>query len=197
MDAVIGNITGSVTQNMTGNAVQSAVQSSDDTFARKLEEAAKQNDDKALKEACQEFESIMLSMLYKQMKATVVKSDLMKDDPGMDIFQSMEDDELMERASKTGSFGLAESLYKQLSKQYGKAVYSGAQSSVDSTGTTQSAAASSEIGTSAVNAAGEAAAADNSTKSSKKADNGANTSGDGETIQESEPVSEEDGKQQN
>ncbi len=197
MDAVIGNITGSVTQNMTGNAVQSAAQSSDDTFARKLEEAAKQNDDKALKEACQEFESIMLSMLYKQMKATVVKSDLMKDDPGMDIFQSMEDDELMERASKTGSFGLAESLYKQLSKQYGKAAYSGAQSSVDSTGTTQSAAASSEIGTSAVNAAGEAAAADNSAKSSKKADNGADTSGDGETIQESGPVSEENGKQQN
>jgi|GEM_PF-362214 len=166
MDSGIGSITGNLTQNITGNAVQSAAQSSDDTFARKLEEAAKKNDDKALKEVCQEFESIMLSMLYKQMKATVVKSDLMEEDPGMDIFQSMEDDELMKQASKSGSFGLAESLYKQLSKQYGKAVYD----------------------------TGEAGAADNAVKSSEAADNGADSSGDGETIQESEPVSEENGK---
>jgi hypothetical protein len=45
MDAGIGSITGSITQNITGNAVQSAEQSSDDTFARKLEEAAKNSDD--------------------------------------------------------------------------------------------------------------------------------------------------------
>lgn len=171
MDAGIGSITGSMAQNITGNAVQSAEQSSDDTFARKLEEAARSNDDKALKEACQEFESIMLSMMYKQMKATVVKSDLMEKDPGMDIFQSMEDDELMKQASKTGSLGLAESLYKQLSRQYGKAAYAGAQSSADPAG-----------------------AADNAAKSSKTADNGADSSEDGEIIQESEPVSEENGK---
>jgi flagellar protein FlgJ len=194
MDAGIGSITGSIAQNITGNAVQSAEQSSDDTFARKLEEAAKNKDDKALKQACQEFESIMLSMMYKQMKATVVKSDLMEKDPGMDIFQSMEDDELMKQASKTGSFGLAESLYKQLSRQYGKAAYAGVQGSADPAGTAQSAAATSEAGTPAEEAAGEAGAADNAAKSSKAGDTGADSSGDGEIIQESEPVSEESGK---
>ena len=162
MDTGVGSITGGITQNMTGNAVQSAEQSSDDTFAKKLEEAARKNDDKALKQACQEFESIMLSILYKQMKATVIKSDLMEKDPGTEIFQSMQDDELMKQASKTGSFGLAESLYKQLSRQYGKAAYTGA--------------------------------ADNAVKSSKAADNVAESSGDAVIIQESGPVSEEDGK---
>ena len=194
MDSGIGSITGSITQNITGNAVQSAEQSSDDTFARKLEEAARNNDDKALKQACQEFESIMLSMMYKQMKATVVKSDLMEEDPGMDIFQSMEDDELMKQASKTGSFGLAESLYKQLSRQYGKAAYTGAQGTVDPAGTARPAAASSETGTPAAEASGEAGASDNAAKSSKTPDTGADSSGDAEIIQESEPVSEENGK---
>jgi flagellar protein FlgJ len=74
-------------------------------------------DDKELKSACQQFESIMLDMMYKQMKATVTKSDLIESDPGTEIFQSMLDENLMGQASKTGSFGLAESLYKQLSKQ--------------------------------------------------------------------------------
>jgi Rod binding domain-containing protein len=136
----------------------------------------------------------MLSMMYKQMKATVVKSDLMKEDPGMDIFQSMEDDELMKQASKTGSFGLAASLYKQLSRQYGKAAYAGAQSTADPAGTAQPSAATSETGTPAEEAAGEASAADNVAKPSKAGDTGADSSGDGEIIQESEPVSEKNGK---
>lgn len=181
MDTGIGSITSGITQNITENAVQSAAQSSDDTFAAKLEEAARNNDDKALKEACQEFESIMLSMLYKQMKATVIKSDLMEEDPGMEIFQSMEDDELMNQASKTGSFGLAESLYKQLSQQYGRTAYSGA-------------AASSAAGMSAVGAAGESGPADSEAASPNAAGNGAGSSGDGEITRESEPVSEDNGK---
>lgn len=103
-------------------ATQSAAQASDDSFAKKLEAAVNGNDDKELKKACQEFESIMLSMMYKSMKATVIKSDLTEKDAGTDIFESMQDDNLMEQASKTGSMGLAESLYKQLSKNSGTGV---------------------------------------------------------------------------
>lgn len=197
MDTGIGGIIGGITQNMAGNAVQSAERSSDDTFAKKLEEAARKNDDKALKEACQEFESIMLSMLYRQMKATVIKSDLVEEDPGMEIFQSMEDDELMNRASKTGSFGLAESLYKQLSRQYGKTAHAGVQSPADRTGAAQSDPASSNIETSTANAAGEAGAADSAAKSSKAAEDVPESPEDCEIIQEGEPVSEENGKEQN
>jgi flagellar protein FlgJ len=105
----------------TGDAVRAAARAQDDSFAKRLEEAAQKNDDKELKRACQEFEAIVLNILYKQMKATVIKSGLIKEDPGTGIFESMYDEQLMEQASKTGSFGLAESLYRQLSGQYGMA----------------------------------------------------------------------------
>jgi peptidoglycan hydrolase FlgJ len=115
----IGKISGSSAGNLTNEATQSAAQASDDSFAKKLEAAANGNDDKELKKACQEFESIMLSMMYKSMKASITKSDLIEEDAGTEIFESMQDDNLMEQASKTGSLGLAESLYKQLSKNSG------------------------------------------------------------------------------
>ncbi len=72
----------------------------------------------------------MLGMIYKSMRATIIKSDLVEQDPGTDIFESMLDDSLMEQASETGSFGLAEALYRQLSKQSG----SGAKNDGEETG---------------------------------------------------------------
>ncbi len=107
-------------KNLVNNAAGAAEHSAEDDFAKRLEAAAEKNDDKELKKACQEFEAIMLDMLYKQMKATVIKSDLIEADPGKEIFESMLDEQLMEQAAKTGSIGLAESLYKQLSRQYGR-----------------------------------------------------------------------------
>jgi flagellar protein FlgJ len=118
----IGKITGDSTQNLIDGAASSVTRSTDDSFARKLENAVQNKDDKELKKACQEFEGIMLNILYKSMKATIIKSDLAAQDPGMDIFESMQDDNLMEQASKTGTFGLAESLYRQLSGNSGKGV---------------------------------------------------------------------------
>jgi flagellar protein FlgJ len=115
----IGKISGSPAGSLTNEATQSAAQASEDSFAKKLEAAVNGNDDKELKKACQEFESIMLSMMYKSMKATITKSDLIEKDAGTEIFESMQDDNLMEQASRTGSLGLAESLYKQLSKKSG------------------------------------------------------------------------------
>ena len=116
----IDKIGGNIIDSYTSNAVNSAAQSADDSFARRLEEAAQNSDEKELKKVCQELEAIMLNMMYKQMKATIIKSDLVEEDPGTAIFESMRDEELMNQASKTGSLGLAESLYKQLSRQYAK-----------------------------------------------------------------------------
>lgn len=118
----IGKISSNMTDEYTNNASDSIKQASDDSFAKRLESASQSSNDKELKAVCQEFEAIMLDMMYKQMKATVVKSDLIEEDPGTAIFESMQDEELMKQASKTGTLGLADSLYKQLSKQYGRAV---------------------------------------------------------------------------
>ncbi len=100
------------------SAIDSSInKASDDSFQQRLEKVMDQSDEKALKEACQDFESMMLNILYKQMKATVPKSDLLPRDTGGDIFESMLDEKLVEEASKSGSVGLADVLYKQLSKQ--------------------------------------------------------------------------------
>ena len=59
------------------------------------------------------------NMVYKQMRATVVKSNLIPKPMGREIFESMLDDELVKEASKDRSYGLAEELYKQLSRNLG------------------------------------------------------------------------------
>lgn len=115
----IGNINRNSIDSLTNDATRSAAQAVDNSFAKKLEAAVQNNDDKELKKASQDFEGIMLNMMYKQMKATIIKSDLIKKDAGTEIFESMQDENLMELASKTGSLGLAESLYKQLSRNSG------------------------------------------------------------------------------
>ena len=92
-------------------------QVAEDIFERHLTSAMDKNDEKELKKACQEFEGILLDMMYKQMKATVPKSDLIPSDIGNDIFQSMLDEKLVEEASTSNSFGLGDILYKQLSKK--------------------------------------------------------------------------------
>lgn len=118
----ISKISSNAIDSLTNDVTRSVEQASDDSFAKMLEAAVQNNDDKELKKACQEFESIMLNMMYKQMKATIIKSDLIEKEAGTEIYESMQDENLMELASKTGSFGLAESLYKQLSKHSGTGV---------------------------------------------------------------------------
>ncbi len=116
----IDKIGGNIIDSYTDNVVNSVAQSADDSFARRLEAAAQNSDDRELKKVCQEFEAIMLNMMYKQMKGTIIKSYLIEEDPGTAIFESMADEELMNQASKTGTLGLAQSLYKQLSRQHAK-----------------------------------------------------------------------------
>ncbi len=89
---------------------------STDDFAKDLENAVKKNDTQALKKVCREFESIMLNMMYKSMKSSVPKSELIPSDSGRDIFESMMDEKLMEEASAQKGVGLADMLYSQLSK---------------------------------------------------------------------------------
>lgn len=105
---------GNIGLNNNINTAQGKV--SDDNFEKRLKQVMDKNDDKELRKVCKDFESIMLNMMYKQMKATVSKSDLIPDDAGREVFESMLDEKLMEEASKGEGFGLADVLYKQLSR---------------------------------------------------------------------------------
>lgn len=113
----IGKINDSFINNSvdtTKNKVQ------DDSFDQRLKSAMNSKDEKELRKACDDFEAIMLNMMYRQMKATVQKSDLIPEDTGNEIFNSMLDDELMKEASKARGMGLADVLYKQLTKKLGR-----------------------------------------------------------------------------
>ena len=89
----------------------------DSSFEKHLEKAYGEKDEQQLKKVCKEFESIMLNMMYKQMRASVPKTDLLPSDMGRDVFESMLDEKLTEEASKGNGIGLADVLFKQLSKQ--------------------------------------------------------------------------------
>ncbi len=94
---------------------------SDKAFADVLQRVYDEGDKKELKKACEQFESIMMSMMYKQMKATIPSSDLMENSQAKEIYEGMLDDELMQKAGSRG-IGLADILYKQLANQMDRMV---------------------------------------------------------------------------
>jgi len=73
-------------------------------------------DQKRLKETCVEFEAIFISKLLKGLRNTVYKSGFIDGGEGEEIFADMLYDEYAKKMAHSNSFGLAEMLYKQISK---------------------------------------------------------------------------------
>lgn len=96
------------------NSIQQKQMKDDEAFEDVLRKAYSDGDKEKLMEACKEFESLLLQMMYKQMKRTVPESELLPESPGREIFQDMLDEELINNAAQRGT-GLAEILYRQLS----------------------------------------------------------------------------------
>jgi Rod binding domain-containing protein len=70
-----------------------------------------------LYEQCQEFESIFVKMMLKEMQNSVDKSDsLISGGWAEDIYQDMLNDEYSKSMAKTAGFGLSDQLYRQLAK---------------------------------------------------------------------------------
>ncbi|ADQ45127.1 Flagellar protein FlgJ-like protein [Caldicellulosiruptor kronotskyensis 2002] len=83
----------------------------------KLEKAYSEKDKQKLKEACEEFESIMLSTIFKQMQKSIPKGGLFKEGIADDIFNDMFVDEVSKNASKQGGIGLSKLLYDSMIKR--------------------------------------------------------------------------------
>ena len=86
-----------------------------ESFEEMLEQAKNKRDDKRLKEACRELESVFINMVFKRMRATVDRGGLIKESYGERLFQSMLDEEFARKASKGQGLGIADMLYQQLS----------------------------------------------------------------------------------
>lgn len=78
------------------------------------EEVAKRN--KEIKDASVQLEAIMLKMMFTEMWKTVPKDELFKDDNAMEIYRDMYNEELTKVAAEGGGIGLADFIYKQLTK---------------------------------------------------------------------------------
>ena len=67
-----------------------------------------------IKKVSQEFESIFLGYMLKQMRKTVPDDPITGNSTAKDIFYDMHDDEVSKDLSKAGGIGLAAMIYKQL-----------------------------------------------------------------------------------
>lgn len=72
-----------------------------------------------LKKVSENFESIFMRMMFKEMRDSVQKSDLFGDNKTMGLFQSMYDDQLSTSLSDAGGIGIGKMIYQQLEKATG------------------------------------------------------------------------------
>ncbi len=89
-------------------------------FERALEKAIEEKDEKKLKQTCRDLESLFVSMMFKQMRNTVQKSDLFRGGFAEDMYEDMLLDKYAEEVSKGNGTGLGDILYRQLSKNIKK-----------------------------------------------------------------------------
>ncbi|WZL73632.1 rod-binding protein [Clostridiaceae bacterium 35-E11] len=87
-----------------------------DAFENILKQAQETQDKKKLQEACKQFEAVFLSMLMKDMRSTVQDGGLMPKSNAREIFESMLDEKIAQEATKGPGIGLAQQMYKQLSR---------------------------------------------------------------------------------
>lgn len=86
--------------------------------AQTLQKGLKQ-DGKAgekLYKACEDFEAIFTQMMFKEMRKSVQKSEVVNGGFGEEVFQGMMDDEIAKDAAKRNG-SLADLLYQQLRAQ--------------------------------------------------------------------------------
>ena len=76
------------------------------------------NNQEELKEACKEFETILIEQMLNSMRKTVNKSGLMQGGMGEDIFEDMLYEKYARKMSDSANLGLSDMLYRQLSQKH-------------------------------------------------------------------------------
>lgn len=79
-------------------------------------QADKTSSDAQLRQACKDMESVFMSYLLKSMRSTVKSSDLFGSEKEESMFRDMLDDEVARAASEQKGIGIADMLYRQLSR---------------------------------------------------------------------------------
>lgn len=74
----------------------------------------KSSESDQLRQSCQEFEAIFVQTMLKGMRDTVSKEGFIESGQGQDMFEEFLDVEVAKSASRTGGFGIADALYRQM-----------------------------------------------------------------------------------
>lgn len=101
-------------------ATNSAATNADD-FKSALTDALNKGDDTKLKEACNQLESYMLSMVFKQVKESMLSNDedsLIPQGDYMEMFGDTMINTIADEVTKSGGIGLSDQLYRQMQKTY-------------------------------------------------------------------------------
>ena len=67
--------------------------------------------------ACQDFEALLTQQLLKAMTSTLSTGSFFGEATGSSIYQGMYETEMAKAMSRSGGIGIAEILYKQMSRQ--------------------------------------------------------------------------------
>lgn len=98
-------------------ARENSINSPDQGFKQILDKAVAAKEDKQLKEAAKQFEALFIYQMYSQMRESIDKGGLLDGGLANNIFQGLLDQEVSIEAAETGSFGLADLIYKQLKRE--------------------------------------------------------------------------------
>ncbi|MBQ7723274.1 MAG: rod-binding protein [Selenomonadaceae bacterium] len=79
------------------------------------EEVAQRNAE--IKDASVQLEALLLKMMYTEMWKTVPKNELFGNSNAMEIYRDMYNDEITKKAAEGGGIGLADFIYRQLTKR--------------------------------------------------------------------------------
>nr|WP_317359342.1 rod-binding protein [uncultured Tyzzerella sp.] len=114
----INSVSGISPQNLSDINNIKKEQAQVDNFKNSFDNAMKNDKEEELKEACVKFESYFLNMMFKSMRKTVVSGGgLFEKSNAQKIFEEGLDQELTKKMANEGGIGLADMMYKQLSRQ--------------------------------------------------------------------------------
>jgi len=88
------------------------------SFESFLAKAQREQDEMELKRACKEFESYFLQIMFREMRKTSFSTTdgIVPKSNAQEIFQDMLDEEYSKIAASSGGIGIADMMYKQMSK---------------------------------------------------------------------------------
>lgn len=112
---MISSING-INNNPGLNINTSKAKSEQNEFDDILKSAQEEQDDEKLLETCKKLESVFVNMIFKQMQSTIQKSKLIDGGFGEEVYNDMLTEKYSDEATSGNGVGLAQMMYKQLSK---------------------------------------------------------------------------------